>query len=248
MKKFTLSLAVVVGGLLLNAQVGIGTSSPDSETLLDLKTADNNKAVGLPTVSLESLTDNGRNPIENPKEGFFVYNTNELLTDGGVNYGKGLYFHDGIQWNPIQFVNFAALTEGSVTDLFLNDADPSLYPLALVDYTETRDNIGGEAGSLDPVTGIFTAPSTGVYEMTMTGNNILALSDATLTILKNGDVVNSYAITGSVQRQSLSTTFSLDLDNGDEISLEITPDQLNLFPTQSINFGELKVQYNSQPQ
>ncbi len=66
------------------AQVGIGTTSPDPSSILHISSA--NRGVLLPRVDLKNLWD--KNTVDNPAEELLVYNTNN---DQAQNLEKGLY-------------------------------------------------------------------------------------------------------------------------------------------------------------
>jgi hypothetical protein len=76
----------------LNAQVGIGTTTPEASSILDVTASD--KGFIAPRVSLTNVTDNLA-PINSPAEGLLIYNTNAAVTGGS---GTGYYYWNGTQW------------------------------------------------------------------------------------------------------------------------------------------------------
>lgn len=74
------------------AQVGIGTTSPDSSSVLDITSTD--KGVLVPRVNLTNVT-NATTPVASPATGLLVWNTNATVTGGS---GEGFYFFDGSMW------------------------------------------------------------------------------------------------------------------------------------------------------
>lgn len=74
------------------SQVGIGTTTPDASTSLDITAT--NKGVSIPNVNLASETDAAI--IPNPKPGLIVYNINTAMP-----CGKGLYFNNGTAAAPV---------------------------------------------------------------------------------------------------------------------------------------------------
>ncbi|MEY8848653.1 hypothetical protein AB9K26_07545 [Psychroserpens sp. XS_ASV72] len=78
------------------AQVGIGTTNPETSSILDITS--NDKGVLVPRVNLIDVT-NGTTPIATPATGLLVWNTNAGVTGGN---GIGFYFFNGSQWEPIQ--------------------------------------------------------------------------------------------------------------------------------------------------
>ncbi len=66
------------------AQVGIGTSSPDNSSVLDM--VSDSKGFSLPNINLTSVDDG--TTIKNPKKNLLVYNTGETIQEG-VYYNGG---------------------------------------------------------------------------------------------------------------------------------------------------------------
>lgn len=77
----------------LNAQVGIGTITPDSNAMLEVLTVD--KGILLPRVSLLSTTSSS--PLSSHTKGMVVYNTGQNGT-GTSTVFPGLYYNDGNGW------------------------------------------------------------------------------------------------------------------------------------------------------
>lgn len=84
-----LFLSVQVG-----AQVGIGTTSPDSSSILELNSS--NRGFLMPRITLLSLTDVVT--IPSPTEGLIVYN---LSSSCGIQ--SGIHVFDGGKWNRIAY-------------------------------------------------------------------------------------------------------------------------------------------------
>lgn len=79
MKKFILCIAAIIFMITTNAQVGIGTNTPNPNAILDISSP--SKAVLFPR-----LVDTSN--VANPIEGMMIYNKNK----------KAPFFHDGNQW------------------------------------------------------------------------------------------------------------------------------------------------------
>lgn len=75
---------------ILKSQVGIGTETPNSSSILDISST--NKGVLLPRVSLTSANDSST--ITNPAEGLIVWNTN-----ASSNLPTGITYYSGNKWN-----------------------------------------------------------------------------------------------------------------------------------------------------
>ncbi|MCG2611193.1 hypothetical protein LZZ90_06710 [Flavobacterium sp. SM15] len=77
----------------LNAQVGIGTSSPDNDAMLEVLSSD--KGILLPRVKLEDLSLS--TPLTAHVSGMIVYNTAYNGTNLNTVF-PGLYYNDGQRW------------------------------------------------------------------------------------------------------------------------------------------------------
>jgi hypothetical protein len=75
--KKLLFLFVLMGSVLINAQIGIGTMSPDASSILDVSSS--NKGVLFPR-----MTSVERNGISNPAVGLIIYNTDEKRIENNI--------------------------------------------------------------------------------------------------------------------------------------------------------------------
>lgn len=82
MRRFYLVFIIFFSFQFLKSQVGIGTSSPNSSSMLDVYST--SKGILYPSYQLASLTD-ATSPIQNPANGLIIFNT-------GGTYSKGLYY------------------------------------------------------------------------------------------------------------------------------------------------------------
>ncbi len=118
MKKNTLILALL-SSFTLSAQVGIGTTTPDESTSLDIVSS--TKGVLLPKVALTSL--NSTDPIANAVQGIMVYNT----TDNGV-LDPGYYFWNGTQWKTTGESNRTTVVNDSESSFILGYTPSGAHP------------------------------------------------------------------------------------------------------------------------
>ena len=86
------------------SQVGIGTTTPDASSVLDITATD--KGVLIPRVSLANVTTTMLDGTNTAATGLLIYNTNASVTDGN---GVGYYYFNGTIWEHIK-------TSSSVSD------------------------------------------------------------------------------------------------------------------------------------
>lgn len=94
-KKYFLSIGLIVSSINGFSQTGINTTTPDQSSVLDINAT--NKGVLMPKYTLISLTDSTF-PINNPLQGTLIYNI-------GGTYEKGYYYWDGNKWDKMIVTN-----------------------------------------------------------------------------------------------------------------------------------------------
>ncbi len=96
MKKITF---LVFLGLIISqcyCQVGIGTETPDTSTILDITATD--KGMLVPRVALNDIADTSLDGTNTAATGLLIWNTNTATTGGN---GTGFYFFNGTIWEQI---------------------------------------------------------------------------------------------------------------------------------------------------
>lgn len=142
MKNLLITSALLFLATLGNAQMGIGTLTPESSAILDLDS--NDKGLLIPR-----MTESEKNAILSPVEGLMVYQS-----DGE----SGFYYYDGLSWTGMKNatdVVYAQLSDSTIQQPSTTDPVPVLF--------STNDeiyNIGHVAGE-----STVTIQSTGVYNM-----------------------------------------------------------------------------------
>ena len=113
MKTNKILLTLVIGLFIstVSAQVGIGTTSPNSSSVLDVNSS--NKGVLLPRVALISTTDVAT--VLAPVKGLLVYNNGTA----GLS-PAGMYRWSGTKWDIIVDESSATLQGGAVGNPFSN--------------------------------------------------------------------------------------------------------------------------------
>ena len=140
MKK-VIGILLFFWSIAIQAQVGIGTTSPDPSSILDISAS--NKGVLVPQVSLTNVT-NTTTPINSPAPGLLVWNTNAGVTGGS---GIGFYFFNSAQWIMIS----STTTPKGTLDESYDDGGPGVGRTILA--TDGPVVVGGEDGM--EVTGSF---------------------------------------------------------------------------------------------
>lgn len=93
MKKSFISVTILICSFIVNAQVGIGTSTPEASAKLDVTST--NKGFLPPRVALTAT--NSASPITSPAAGLLVYNTATAGTSPN-NVVPGYYYWNGTAW------------------------------------------------------------------------------------------------------------------------------------------------------
>ena len=95
-KQFVICIAFIICNINLNAQTGIGTTTPHASAKLDVYAT--NKGFLPPRVALLSTTDVAT--ITTPATGLVVYNTNSAGSSPNAVV-PGYYYWDGAKWNGL---------------------------------------------------------------------------------------------------------------------------------------------------
>ena len=104
MKQHLLSLAFILFSSIIYAQIGIGTTSPDPSSILDIQST--TKGFLAPRINLSSVTNSSIDGANTNAAGLLIYNTNASVTGGS---GVGYYYWDGSVWTAMK----AAASGGS---------------------------------------------------------------------------------------------------------------------------------------
>lgn len=96
MKKLFLYSALQMT-FILNAQVGIGTNTPNYDSALEINSS--NKGILITRINL--VDTNLANPLNNHVKGMIIYNLNTNGT-GNTAVSPGFYYNDGIKWIKLE--------------------------------------------------------------------------------------------------------------------------------------------------
>jgi len=200
MKRLAIIFSFCLITIISYAQVGVGTTSPDASSALDITSA--NSGLLVPRVSLVNVT-NGTSPIAAPATSLLVWNTNATVLGGN---GVGYYFWNGANWIPIsragntlnQGYNQGGPGAGRVINANAGDFQVNS---GRIEFTNTADANGN--------------PGSGVLEignsLRLDGNEVIT-NDDTLMYLQNGNNgdlsidYNTFYVDASANRVGIGTT------------------------------------------
>ena len=153
MKKITVFF-FLLSNVLLNAQVGVNTTTPDPSSMLDITAT--NKGVLVPRVSLANVTTTMLDGTNTAATGLLIWNTNAATVGGN---GVGFYFFYGTQWIPI-----TQTITGNTLDQSYDQGGAGIGKN--INATDGAVRINGDDGFL--VTGTFGTGNT--IDTEVTGN------------------------------------------------------------------------------
>ena len=155
MKKLIVLFISVLTFNFLNAQTGIGTTTPDASAKLDVSSA--NKGFLPPRVTLTSSTDN--TTIPNPATGLLVYNTGT-----NPNLVAGYYYWNGSNWATIATATGSGVSSSYVRGSRTSAQTTGLSTNGLVAFTQV-DQSAGQDISLNTSTGQITLAAGRTYRL-----------------------------------------------------------------------------------
>jgi len=154
MLKRILALLGIICSIHLNAQTGIGTTTPDASAKLDVSAT--NKGFLPPRVTLTGYMDN--TTIPNPATGLLVYNTGS-----NVNLAAGYYYWNGNAWATIA----TAGGSGSFAASYMRGSMTSSSTISInnpVPFSNV-DNSAGSHISLNTSNGKITLTAGNTYRL-----------------------------------------------------------------------------------
>ncbi len=182
----------IIFSISLQAQTGIGTTTPHASAKLDVSA--NNKGFLPPRVTLSSTTD--VSTIPSPAEGLLVYNL------GSVGLQAGYYYWNGANWATIATATSAG---NGVTSM-------DMVKL----YGEVHSKASGKIGN--STTGyIFTVPVSGRYLFDFT-SSATTLSGGTNTIYFT--VRQGTTVLGSDNQSSYNNNVHVEYNGKVEVNLQ----------------------------
>ncbi|WP_456441704.1 hypothetical protein [Psychroserpens sp.] len=196
MKHLLVFISLTIAFSTLNAQVGIGTTTPDPTSVLDITSTD--KGVLVPRVNLTDVT-NLTTPINTPATGLLIWNTNASVTGGN---GIGFYFFNSAQWMPIMenHIDDADFFESGTTNV-PNDINDNIFHTGSVsigvDAIGPKVTIQDNTNDTEPALKINrTSTSLGSYAASINSN--ITTTGGGLNVNVSGSLPNGRSAYGTV--------------------------------------------------
>jgi len=146
----------------IQAQVGIGTTTPDASSVLDISATD--KGILIPQVSLNDVANTMIDGVNTAATGLLIYNTNAGTTGGN---GIGYYYFNGITWERLT----TSVTSDDDSDWFEEGTTTS--PDAITDEIYTLGNVAIGKNTADwPLDIVEDQGGTGVSILMSGSNNV----------------------------------------------------------------------------
>ncbi|APD06772.1 hypothetical protein UJ101_01253 [Flavobacteriaceae bacterium UJ101] len=176
-----------------NAQVGIGTHTPDESTVLDISS--NNKGISLPNINLTAKNDS--TTISNPKKGLLIFKpSNDSISDG-------FYYNSGNSTDPnwLHLHGLSSSERKTIVKLPLDKVNKN--NVLILNDIEIRYNPDTKTSQIKSVTGdeliynVFIMENwkwdeggSGTFRNAYSGNNNCKIT-GTFTNICRGTMVNT---------------------------------------------------------
>lgn len=215
LKSLLLSILFVSFSFYIEAQVGIGNTSPNSDALLDVGTNTSTKGIRIPRVSLTTTA--SFSPLSAHVSGMLVYNT-VSAGSGSTAVSPGFYYNDGSAWIKVSKKDDWKLNGNSGTIAGTNfigttDAIPVSFRINNTEQfrmTTTGElNLFSNGTATTPVinwngdtdTGIFHSAANELSFSTGGTNRLQILSDGSIRANASGTAANPlFAWTGDTNK------------------------------------------------
>ena len=171
MKQQLLSLAFILLSSIIYAQIGIGTTSPDPSSILEVQST--TKGFLAPRINLSSVTNSSIDGANTNAAGLLIYNTNASVTGGN---GAGYYYWDGSIWVSMKGAASGAgwqLDGNSIASGdFLGTTNNFPLEIKVNNVLKTRITSRGQIEALNTSNSVYLGELAGANSYATSANNI----------------------------------------------------------------------------
>lgn len=216
----TLFISFFIGFNILFAQVGLGTSTPNSSSVLDIDVSTLTPKKGFLLPRLQLLNNIDITTVQNPAVGLLVYNLLDSGTGTNQVFANMYYFWNGTRWTSLSDIE--EVKRELLPQVFF--IAETVNNITTPQYTNTgTDNDINTA----PVTLNFSQESI----MLNTGNNIDLNANKQFFKVNNAGL---YEVSGFINYNPFIGT---DKATNLEFKLDISTDGENTWQTKAITYG-----------
>ncbi|WP_274474652.1 hypothetical protein [Mangrovimonas aestuarii] len=199
--KHMLSLGALLWCPFIFSQVGIGTTSPDASSILDIQS--DSTGILIPRMALSFLDQS--TPVTDPANGLLVYNT-----VNNTELNEGFYFWKDNQWNALgETSNEDPRPYGEVSfdedeTLTLDQYTDVLLPIPAEGYYSSTVNlitIGSNYGIQPTETGVYKV----TFTITYTKNSNSGPGQVEFYLSKNTNKITGTQVKGKLEHNELSS-------------------------------------------
>lgn len=228
MRTLFLFTLLVLGNLASYCQVGIGTTTPDPSSILEIQSLE--KGILIPKINLQNVLDIQLDGINNAVEGLLIYNVNAAVMGGS---GNGFYYFTGTQWKRLalftelddDWADVGSNIERQAGDVYIGDTNATNSNLylsgRLIDWDDPNYYMDPAAGNkvneiefddgspsdpsirFDDTTTGFYSPATDVLGYSINSGEVLRIAS-------NGSV--GIKTTDPIARLDVADSFKLGLN------------------------------------
>jgi len=217
MKQLLLSLAFTLFSSIIYAQIGIGTTSPDPSSILDIQST--TKGILAPRINLNNVSNSTIDGTNTNAAGLLVYNTNASVTGGS---GVGYYYWDGSVWTAMKAASSGGSGDGWQLD-GNNIANGDF--LGTTNYQALNFKVNNtQIGRLHPGGGVgfgFGSVATANNSFAI-GNSATAQQDA-VAIGRNANAVGNQSLAlgydSEANQDAVAVGYNADADGNESIAI-----------------------------
>ena len=207
--KRILFLISIIGSISLNAQTGIGTTTPNASAKLDVYS--DNKGFLPPRITLTSVSD--ASTIPTPAVGLLVYNTGN-----NINLAAGYYYWNGSNWATIA----TASSPNQTVDYVSTSLSSNIY--AVGNNTDIKfQQLNGGTIPYNTLTGVYTLSANKTYMLQASLRISSASVDGAYLAYTWVDAITNIELVTNSQALSSSKTSTASFGSKNNVQIIYTP-------------------------